>query len=69
MTTDRDTRTSELRWRTSTYSQPRGNCVEWAERHGLVYLRDSRDRNGGVLTFSGRSWSEFVTAARAGRLP
>ncbi|WP_084691933.1 DUF397 domain-containing protein [Parafrankia elaeagni] len=57
-----------LRWRTSSHSQPRGNCVEWAPGTGSAYVRDSKDRAGGTLEFSERSWSSFVSAIRAGDL-
>lgn len=57
-----------LRWRTSSYSQPRGNCVEWAPGTGSAFVRDSKDRAGGTLVFSERSWSTFVHAMRAGDL-
>ncbi|OAA25055.1 protein of unknown function (DUF397) [Frankia sp. EI5c] len=57
-----------LLWRTSTYSQPRGNCVEWAPGPGTAFVRDSKDRAGGTLMFSERSWSSFVKAVRAGAL-
>ncbi|CUU61163.1 DUF397 domain-containing protein [Frankia sp. CcI49] len=57
-----------LAWRTSSYSQPRGNCVEWAPGAGSAFVRDSKDRAGGTLVFSERSWSSFVSAIRTGAL-
>ncbi|ABW10362.1 DUF397 domain-containing protein [Frankia sp. Mgl5] len=57
-----------LHWRTSSYSQPRGNCVEWAPGTGSAYVRDSKDRAGGTLEFSEQSWSSFVSAVRTGTL-
>ncbi|MBO4159808.1 DUF397 domain-containing protein [Micromonospora antibiotica] len=54
------------RWRTSTRSSTNGgNCVEVADNlPGLVAVRDSKDRDGGVLTFSPAAWRSFVALAR-----
>ena len=50
------------RWRTSTRSSSNGgNCVEVADNlPGLVLVRDSKDRDGGTLTFSPDAWRSFV---------
>ena len=50
------------RWRTSTRSSTNGgDCVEVADNlPGLVAVRDSKDRDGGVLTFSPAAWRSFV---------
>ncbi|MFI9641238.1 DUF397 domain-containing protein [Micromonospora sp. NPDC051925] len=54
------------RWRTSTRSSTNGgNCVEVADNlPGLVAVRDSKDRDGGVLTFTPAAWRSFVALAR-----
>ncbi|GGM60768.1 hypothetical protein GCM10011608_52290 [Micromonospora sonchi] len=54
------------RWRTSTRSSTNGgNCVEVADNlPGLVAVRDSKDRDGGVLTFGPTAWRTFVASAR-----
>ena len=47
-------------WRKSTYSGDTGGaCVE-AATADLVLVRDTTDRDGGLLTFSGLAWSRFV---------
>ncbi len=54
------------RWRTATRSSNNGgNCVEVADNlPGRVLVRDSKDRDGGTLTFSPDAWRAFVAAPR-----
>lgn len=43
----------DLKWRKSSFSQGDGNCVEWAELpDGNFQFRNTRDRDGAVLTFT-----------------
>ncbi|MEH1012634.1 DUF397 domain-containing protein [Micromonospora sp. CPCC 206060] len=55
---------SGARWRKSTRSDNGGNsCVEVADNlPGVVAVRDSKDRQGPVLTFSPAVWRGFVAA-------
>ncbi|KUJ48405.1 DUF397 domain-containing protein [Micromonospora maris] len=57
------------RWRTATRSSNNGgNCVEVADNlPGRILVRDSKDRAGGVLTFTPDVWRAFVAAT--GRRP
>ncbi|MET8525136.1 DUF397 domain-containing protein [Micromonospora sp. NPDC005172] len=55
-------------WRTSTRSGGEGNCVEVAGFADAVGVRDSKDRQGPVLTFTDSAWSDFVAATRARQL-
>ncbi|MDG4766566.1 DUF397 domain-containing protein [Solwaraspora sp. WMMD406] len=51
---------TEARWRKSTRSDS-GNCVEVADNlPGHVYVRDTKNRDGGTLAFAPSSWSSFV---------
>ncbi|ROO59458.1 uncharacterized protein DUF397 [Micromonospora sp. Llam0] len=57
--------TSEPRWRTSTRSTGTGECVEVADNlPGRVHVRDTKNRDGGTLTFHPAAWSAFVTKVR-----
>ena len=52
-------------WRTSSYSNGTGgNCVEVARNlPGVVVVRDSKDREGPILTFTPGEWRAFTAAA------
>jgi len=51
-------------WHKSTYSDTQG-CVEVADNiPGRVYVRDTKDRDGGTLTFGPAAWSSFVAKVR-----
>jgi Domain of unknown function (DUF397) len=55
------TRSARYAWRTSTYSNGSGgNCIEVADGEPHVRVRDSKDREGPVLTFSAAAWDAFV---------
>ncbi|MCM0674959.1 DUF397 domain-containing protein [Micromonospora phytophila] len=53
---------TDARWRTATRSSNNGgNCVEAADNlPGRVLMRDSKDRDGGTLTFTPAAWTSFV---------
>ncbi|MFG2060515.1 DUF397 domain-containing protein [Micromonospora sp. NPDC048871] len=59
------------RWRTATRSSNNGgDCVEVADNlPGRILVRDSKDRAGGLLTFTPDAWRTFVAATprQAGR--
>lgn len=56
-------------WRKSTKSGNNGGaCVEVADNlPGVVLVRDTKDRDGGTLTFAPEVWRGFVAFARAQR--
>ncbi|WP_442792064.1 DUF397 domain-containing protein [Micromonospora sp. NBC_01796] len=53
-------------WRTSTRSSSNGgNCVEVADNlPGRVLVRDTKDRDGGTLSFGPDAWHAFVQLAK-----
>lgn len=56
----------ELNWFKASYSQPSTECVEIAfkvDKQGTL-VRDTKDRPGGHLAVSGRSWSAFLSQVR-----
>jgi hypothetical protein len=54
------------RWHKSTKSSSNGgNCVEVADNlPGRVYVRDTKDRDGGTLAFGPAQWQGFVNLAK-----
>jgi hypothetical protein len=54
------------RWRKSSHSGNGGNdCVELADRDGLVLVRDTKQAGTGpVLTFGAKAWREFIGQVR-----
>jgi hypothetical protein len=53
-------------WRTSSYTNNGGACVEVADNQpDIIAVRDSKDRNGPVLLLSSSQWREFITKLRA----
>lgn len=55
---------SRASWRTSSYSNIGGECVEVATAAGVVGVRDTRDRAGATLAFSPDAWQRFATWAK-----
>ncbi|BEL06078.1 hypothetical protein Q0Z83_042690 [Actinoplanes sichuanensis] len=54
-------------WHKSTRSGQDGNCVEVADNlPHVVAVRDTKDRDGGTLTFSPEGWATFLDAVKAG---
>lgn len=53
-------------WRKSSYSGTQGgNCVEVADHGGRMLVRDTKDRQGPVLTFSAEAWRRFAGQVKA----
>ena len=55
-------------WRTSSYSNNGGACVEVADNQpGIVAVRDSKDRHGPILSFGCDDWQAFVRTIKDGQ--
>jgi hypothetical protein len=53
-------------WRTSSFSNNGGACVEVADNlSGTVAIRDSKHSNGPVLLLTPTQWRAFITKLRA----
>lgn len=63
--TDRPT----LAWRKSSFSES-VNCVEVAIQveSSVVHVRDSKNRDGAILSISSSAWREFIHAIRSNRV-
>ncbi|GAB3477903.1 DUF397 domain-containing protein [Nocardiopsis coralliicola] len=51
-------------WRTSSYSQNGGQCVEVADAAHLSAVRDTKNRGLGALLFPTSEWRAFVDSAK-----
>ena len=58
----------DLRWRKASFSgNGGGNCVEVASlADGMTAVRDSKNPDGAVLTFTAGEWQAFLSGVRAG---
>lgn len=53
-------------WRKSTHSGTDGSCVEVRRLVAKIEMRDTKDRDGAVLSFSTDAWRHFVAAVHDG---
>jgi hypothetical protein len=56
---------SRAAWRTSSYSNVGGECVEAATAGGVVGVRDTKDRSGAMLAFGPDAWQRFTARTKA----
>jgi len=66
MTTEYPADSDGLNWCKSSHSDTEGaNCVEVATCPGVVYVRDSKDKEGPRLAFGPGAWAHFTRFAAA----
>lgn len=56
------------RWRTSSRSANGGQCIEVGQFRDVVGIRDTKNRQGGVLTVPPRAFEAFLAAAKHDRI-
>ncbi|QWB24974.1 MULTISPECIES: DUF397 domain-containing protein [Streptomyces] len=57
---------TQLDWFKSSYSgNDDADCVEVAISHPTIHIRDSKNRDGARLAFTGGAWSEFLDTQSA----
>lgn len=57
----------EVGWQKAARSMSSGQCVQAGPGAcGMVHVRDSKDADGPVLSFSQQEWSAFLDGARKG---
>jgi hypothetical protein len=58
---------AELVWRKASYCAS-GECIEVAQRDGVIILRDSTQPSGRMLYYATDRWRSFVRDVKAGEL-
>ena len=51
------------RWRKSSFSES-GNCVEIADNKTAILVRDTKNRDRTMLSFSCIAWEDFIGAIK-----
>ena len=54
----------EPAWRVATYTGSSGSCVEVGDAERAILVRDTKDRNGGTLTFTAATWQSFANSLK-----
>ena len=57
---------ASAQWRKSSHSTGGNQCVEVAEVGGTVAVRDSKNPDGGHLTFGAAAWNAFLGNVKRG---
>lgn len=55
-----------VEFRKSSYSSSNDGCVEFGQEGDAVLVRDSKDPQGPVLTFTPKEWKMFLLGAKDG---
>lgn len=57
-----------LDWRKAARSAGNGACVEIAQVNGQIAVRDSKDPEGPILSYSARVFRSFLRATKNGSI-
>ena len=58
---------SDQEWQTSSFSMGAGNCLQVRRAvSGIVVVRNSRDPEGSMVSFTPAEWDAFIAGAKAG---
>lgn len=62
---------SDQEWQTSSFSMGAGNCLQvrrasFGAVSGIVVVRNSRDPEGSMVSFTPAEWGAFIQGAKAG---
>jgi len=66
LTTPSNPESVDLAWRKASFSHAANNCLELAPVDGMVAVRDSKDPDGPVLTYTKAELRAFLNGAKAG---
>jgi hypothetical protein len=59
---------NDAQWRTASYSGTSGgNCAEVGQSAGRVLVRDTKNRDGAVLSVPAQAWRGFVAQTKDAR--
>jgi Domain of unknown function (DUF397) len=58
--------TATTPWVKARRSSNAGACVEVRRHNGMIEVRDSKDRSGPILRFTGPEWDAFLDGTRNG---
>jgi hypothetical protein len=53
-------------WTKSSYSSSNDGCVEWSWDGTGIQIRDSKNPDGPVLSFTPKEWEAFTLGAKDG---
>ena len=51
-------------WRVASCTSGNGNCVEVGDADRAILVRDTKDRDGGTLTFTAATWQSFANSLK-----
>jgi hypothetical protein len=53
----------DVKWQVSSWSGGT-NCVEVASNKVAIHVRDTKNRNQGILSFPATAWEDFIRAVQ-----